>query len=159
MRCAGFEREMIKLNRITDYAVVVLAQMAREPESNVPLPTVAKVLKELARDGVLASHRGANGGYTLARKPEEISVLSIIRSLEGPIALTSCVDDSDSDCGVESLCPVRGNWNQVNKAIRNALDSVSLAEMAVSTLMFDAPPAPQGEMAPAADKSEIPDRA
>lgn len=143
---------MIKLNRITDYAVVVLAQMAREPEklvtapqlseeSNVPLPTVSKLLKELARDGVLASHRGVNGGYTLARKPEDISVMSIIRSLEGPIALTSCVDESDSDCGVESLCPMRGNWNRVNSAIRGALESVSLAEMASPAFMFDEPPA------------------
>jgi len=139
---------MLKLNRITDYAVVVLAQMAREPgrtvtapqlagDSAVPLPTVAKLLKELARDGVLASHRGVNGGYALARAPQDISVLEIIRALEGPVALTSCVDDAVDDCSVESLCPMRGNWNKVNGAIRSALDSVTLADMAIPTMNFE----------------------
>lgn len=153
---------MLKLNRITDYAVVVLAQMAREPgrtvtapqlagESAVPLPTVAKLLKELARDGVLESHRGVNGGYALARAPGEISVLEIIRALEGPVALTSCVDDAEDDCSVESLCPMRGNWNKVNGAIRTALGSVTLAEMAIPTTTF--PPA--GRMPAQADR--IPD--
>lgn len=141
---------MIKLNRITDYAVVVLAQMARDPErlvtapqlsqdSAVPLPTVSKLLKELARADVLISHRGANGGYTLARTPEDISVLEIVGALEGPVALTSCVEDSEDDCSVESLCPMRGNWNKVNSAIRAALSGVSLADMALPLMTFDPP--------------------
>lgn len=140
---------MIKLNRITDYAVVVLVQMASAPDrlvtapqlatdSNVPLPTVAKLLKKLARGGVLSSHRGVNGGFRLARKPEDISVMAIVRALEGPIALTSCVDGSDDACGVERLCPVRGNWDQVNAAIQQALDGVSLADMAVPSFAFAA---------------------
>jgi FeS assembly SUF system regulator len=141
---------MIKLNRITDYAVVVLAHMAREPErlvtapqlshdSAVPLPTVSKVLKELAREGVLTSHRGVNGGYTLSRRPEDISVLEIVGALEGPVALTSCVEEAEDDCSVESLCPMRGNWNKVNAAIRGALSSVTLADMALPAMTF-APP-------------------
>jgi FeS assembly SUF system regulator len=142
---------MLRLNRITDYAIVVLAQMAREPErlvtapqlahdSAVPTPTVAKVLKDLAREGVLASERGAHGGYRLARAPAEITVLEIIRALEGPVSLTACVDGTEGLCDVESLCPMRGNWDRVNSAIRAALASVSLADMAVSALRFDAPP-------------------
>lgn len=143
---------MIKLNRITDYAVVVLAQMAREParlvtapqlsqDSALPPPTVSKLLKELARAGVLVSHRGVNGGYTLARPPEEISVLEVVGALEGPVALTSCVEEAEEDCSVESLCPMRGNWNKVNAAIRGALSSVTLADMALPALMFDTRPA------------------
>ena len=143
---------MIKLNRITDYAVVVLAQMAREPgrlvtapqlshDSAVPLPTVAKLLKELARAQVLTSHRGVNGGYTLARAPEDISVLEIVGALEGPVALTSCVEEADDDCSVESLCPMRGNWNKVNSVIRSALSSVSLADMALPAMTFEPAPA------------------
>jgi len=142
---------MLRLNRITDYAIVVLAQMAREPErlvtapqlahdSAVPTPTVAKVLKDLAREGVLASERGAHGGYRLARAPAEITVLEIIRALEGPVSLTACVDGTEGLCDVESLCPMRGNWDRVNSAIRAALANVSLADMAVSALRFDAPP-------------------
>lgn len=143
---------MLRLNRITDYAIVVLAQMAREPDrlvtapylaqdSGVPLPTVAKVLKDLAREGVLASERGAHGGYRLARAPGDISVLEIVRALEGPVSLTACVDGTEGNCDVELLCPMRGNWDRVNHAIRAALESVSLAEMAVPAKTFElAPP-------------------
>ena len=142
---------MLKLNRITDYAVVVLAQMAREPgrlvtaprlaqDSTVPMPTVAKVLKDLAREGVLVSERGAHGGYRLAKPPGEVTVLQIIRALEGPVSLTACVDGTEGNCDVEALCPMRGNWDRVNRAIRTALESVSLAEMAISPMRFDLPP-------------------
>ena len=143
---------MLRLNRITDYAIVVLAQMAREPDrlvtapvlaqdSGVPLPTVAKVLKDLAREGVLASERGAHGGYRLARAPGDISVLQIVRALEGPVSLTACVDGTEGNCDVESLCPMRGNWDSVNQAIRGAPESVSRAEMAVPAKTFDLAPA------------------
>lgn len=142
---------MLKLNRITDYAIIVLAQMAREPnrlvtapqlaqDSAVPLPTVAKVLKDLAREAVLVSERGVHGGYRLARPPAEISVLQIIRALEGPVALTACVDGSPGSCDVESLCPMRGNWDRVNGAIRAALESVTLADMAMPASRFEAMP-------------------
>ena len=143
---------MLKLNRITDYAVVVLAQMAREPErlvtapqlaqdSAMPTPTVAKVLKDLAREGVLESERGAHGVYRLARPPGEITVLQIIRALEGPVSLTACVDGTEGNCDVETLCPMRGNWDRVNRAIRTALEGVSLAEMAIAPTRFDLAPA------------------
>lgn len=142
---------MIKLNRITDYAVVVLAQMARDPktkvtatqlaeDSRMPLPTVAKLLKDLTRERVLTSVRGAAGGYKLRQAPEDISVLRIIRALEGPIALTACVDGAVGGCNVESLCPMRGNWDQVNQAIGAALENVTLADMAVPALPFSPGP-------------------
>ena len=141
---------MLRLNRITDYAVVVLSQMAREPaklvtapqladDTQVPLPTVAKVLKALVHGDVLVSHRGANGGYTLARGPKAITMLEVIRALEGPVSLTDCVDGAEGDCSVESLCPMRGNWDRVNDAIRRALQSVSLADMAMPDTMFGVP--------------------
>ena len=133
---------MIRLNRLTDYAIVVLTQMGRDHagvrtapqlahETGVPLPTVAKLLKTLAADGIIASHRGAAGGYSLSRAPEAISVARIITALEGPIALTACVEGSGNHCDVESLCPMRGNWEKVNGAIRRALEDLTLAEMAM----------------------------
>ena len=151
---------MIRLNRLTDYAVVVLMRMADAPgevltapqlanRSAVPLPTVAKLLKILARDGIVVSHRGASGGYRLSRAPEDVSVAEIIRALEGPISLTSCVDGATGNCDVESLCPMRGNWDKVNAAIRDALESVTLAEMAAP--LFVIPPAdPAPKAAPPA---------
>ena len=140
---------MLRLNRITDYAVVVLTQMVREPDgqvtapqlsedSNVPAPTVAKVLKALAKEGVLASQRGVHGGYRLARPAGDISMLEVIRALEGPVSLTACVDGAEGDCNVELLCPVRGNWDRVNTAIRSALADVTLEDMATPA-MFGVP--------------------
>ena len=133
---------MIRLSKLTDYAVVMLSYMAARQEevytaarlaerSSVPEPTAAKILKLLARAHVLESHRGSNGGYGLARPAAEISIAEIIVALDGPIALAACVDGSADHCGVESLCSMRGNWNRVNRAIRSALEDITLAEMAV----------------------------
>jgi FeS assembly SUF system regulator len=141
---------MFRLNRLTDYGVVVMTRMANEPEtvrtapqiaqdSGVPLPTVAKLLNALTRESLVASHRGATGGYSLARPAEEITVAEIIQSLEGPIALTACVDGSEDHCEVETLCPMRGNWEQVNRAIHGALNGVTLADMMISALAFFKP--------------------
>lgn len=131
---------MFRLNRLTDYAVVVLSQMSLRREelrsaqqisddTAVPLPTVSKLLNLLGRAGLVTSQRGAAGGYTLSHAPEQISVAQIVQALEGPIALTACVDGAAESCDVEALCPMRGNWNKVNTAIQDALTSVSLADM------------------------------
>lgn len=131
---------MFRLNRLTDYAVVVMAQMANgegqvrtapqiAEETGVPSPTVAKVLNALARDGLIVSQRGASGGYRLGGPPERITVAAIIEALEGPIALTACVDGQSGHCESEALCPMRGNWDRVNTAIRNALEGVTLEDM------------------------------
>jgi FeS assembly SUF system regulator len=131
---------MFRLNRLTDYAVVVMSQMALRggetrsaqqisEDTGVPLPTVSKLLNLLGHASLVASQRGANGGYTLSAGPEEITVAQIIQAMEGPIALTACVDGADESCNAESFCPMRGNWNKVNGAIREALSSVTLADM------------------------------
>ena len=138
---------MFRLNRLTDYAVVVMAQMAHGPEvmrtapqisqdTGVPQPTVAKLLNALARENLVSSQRGASGGYTLSRRAEEITVAEIIQALEGPIALTACVDGSGDNCGSEPICPMRGNWDKVNRAIRRALAGVTLADMSLSFVPF-----------------------
>ncbi len=131
---------MIKISKLTDYAVVVLTQLGRDSavhtvanlaeSTGIPAPTVAKLLKPLATAGLVTSHRGVNGGYMLNHEPEQISVAAIITALEGPIAVTECVSDAESLCGVETLCPMRGNWEKINRAVRGALEAVTLADMA-----------------------------
>lgn len=132
---------MIRISRLTDYGIVILSYMAAHPNQvhnatavaagvGLPLPTVGKLLRAFARGGLLASHRGINGGYSLARAPEEISVAAIIRALEGPIGLTVCKVDSPGDCEHEPLCPVRSHWQRINQAIRHALEGITLSEMA-----------------------------
>ena len=142
---------MFRLNRLTDYAVVVMIQMTQHPnnvhtapqiasDTGIPLPTVAKLLNALARESLVLSHRGAAGGYTLGRPAEKVSVAEIIQAMEGPIALTACVEGSGNHCDVECLCPMAGNWNRVNQAIHDALSQVTLADMAASCWqMFGVP--------------------
>jgi FeS assembly SUF system regulator len=144
---------MIKISKLTDYAVVVLTQLSRDnalhtvadlaDATGVPGPTVAKLLKPLTAAGLVASHRGVNGGYSLNHAPECISVAAIITALEGPIAVTECVSDAESLCGVESLCPMRGNWDKINRAVRRALEEVTLADMAAPP-SWALPPAATG---------------
>ncbi len=138
---------MFRLNRLTDYAVVVMAQMAQRGDevwaapqisraTGVPLPTVAKILNALVRQAMVFSRRGRTGGFTLSRPAEEITVAEIIQAIEGPIALTACVDGNSGDCEMENLCPMRGNWDKVNQAIRGALSEVTLADMSHSFATF-----------------------
>jgi FeS assembly SUF system regulator len=134
---------MFRLNRLTDYAVVVMSQMSLHPgrmrntteiagDSTVPLPTVAKILNALAKAELVVAQRGANGGYTLSRPAKAIAVSEIIQALEGPIALTACVTGATETCDVEARCPLSGHWNKVNLAIKQALDKVSLEEITVT---------------------------
>lgn len=132
---------MLRITKQTDYGIVLLSRMAAEPErmftapdlaeeAQLPLPTVSKVLKLLARDGILDSHRGAKGGYCLSRAPEHVTVASIIGCLEGPIAMTECIDDGPGVCDQEGSCPVEANWQIINEAIRHALENITLRQMA-----------------------------
>mgnify|MGYP000415734101 CR=1 FL=1 len=142
---------MFRLNRLTDYAVVVMSQMALRggetrsaqqisDDTGVPLPTVSKLLNLLGRAKLVTSQRGASGGYTLGSEPEEITVAQIIQAMEGPIALTACVDGATDSCDAEAFCPMRGNWNKVNGAIRQALTSVTLADMMAFPPAFELSP-------------------
>lgn len=105
-------------------------------DSCLPEPTVAKVLKLLAKGGVVLSIRGANGGYKLARGPKNISVAQVVTAVDGPVALTACVEKTESDCEHSCKCPVKGRWDGVNDAVRIALEGVSLADMIAPTHDF-----------------------
>ncbi len=150
---------MFRLNRLTDYAVVVMSQMALRgggtrsaqqisEDTGVPLPTVAKLLNLLGRAKLVTSQRGASGGYVLSAEPEDITVSQIIQAMEGPIALTACVEGATDSCDAESFCPMRGNWNKVNGAIREALGSVSLADMVSFPETFGLPQGLSSETGP-----------
>ncbi len=131
---------MIRLSRLADYGVVLMTHIAQSDArlhtahaaaqaARIPEPTVSKILKALSRQGLLDSHRGAGGGYSLAREPAAIRVTEIITAVDGPIALTSCLDSAGTACTLETFCPTRTNWHKINDAIRRALDEISLADM------------------------------
>jgi FeS assembly SUF system regulator len=135
---------MLRLSKLTDYAVVVLVRLSSgfdgvqtspgiAAATGIPEPTVAKVLKSLAAAGLVASQRGARGGYRPVRALSAIPVADVIAAVDGPIALTACVEGSSGGCESEHLCPMRGRWDPVNDAIKHALSEISLADMRDAT--------------------------
>jgi FeS assembly SUF system regulator len=128
---------MLRITKLTDYAIVILTHCATEERaqhttkdladrSKLPLPTVGKVLKTLARAGLVVASRGKYGGYSLARPPEEISVAEIIEAIEGPLAITECSEPGAGRCELEGGCPVRANWQKISAIVRRSLMNVSL---------------------------------
>lgn len=133
----------MKLSSLADYAVVMMSAAARHcggasrlnatvlaEETGVPLPTAQKLVSRLSAAGLIESARGTGGGFRLARPAAAISLADIVEAVEGPIALTSCVDQGSHDCCIEGNCRVKPHWNAVNGAVRGALAGVSLASLA-----------------------------
>ncbi len=131
---------MLRISKLTDYATLLMAALAQRPGACLPasllaettrleLPTVAKVLKTLAKAELVCSVRGVNGGYRLALAPGEISVAAIVRAMEGPIALTECGLEMGL-CSHEDNCRLRGNWRRIGVAVEAALESLSLEDLA-----------------------------
>ena len=131
---------MLRMTKQADYGIVLLTHMAGAPErrfaaselaseTHLPPPTVSKILKLLSREGMLASHRGVKGGYSLGRPPREISVAEMIAALDGPIAFTECIDDFPGECSQESTCRLRANWQRINDSVCRALEGITLAEL------------------------------
>jgi len=130
---------MLRVSKLTDYGSVVMTSMARAPDhihsaatvasqTGLALPTVSKILKALAREGLLVSVRGARGGYRLARAPREISLAQVIRALEGPIGMTEC-GSSPGLCLHESGCSITANWRRINRIVLEALSHITLEQM------------------------------
>lgn len=130
---------MLRVSKLTDYATVVMTCLAAAGDevlsaqqlaerARLELPTVSKLLKQLAQAGLVDSYRGVNGGYRLSREPQAITVAEIVTAMEGPIGMTECSVHA-GQCGHESHCGVRVNWQRISQAISAALESVTLADM------------------------------
>jgi Rrf2 family protein len=131
----------MRLTSLADYAVVMMAAAARHPagerltagllaaETGVPLPTAQKLMGRLASAGLLSSARGTGGGFRLAREVARISLADIIEAVEGPIAMTNCIEGSAYDCALERSCRVKPHLNAANVAVRGALQGVSLEQL------------------------------
>ena len=132
---------MIRITRQTDYGILLLSNMAARPlsevhtakdaarQAGIPLPMASKILKGLARAGLVVSHRGVKGGYSLSAPAEAISIGAVIRALEGPIGITEC-SYNPGGCEQEVTCPVRTNWQRISLAVKDALDRIPLSELA-----------------------------
>jgi len=130
----------MRLSNLADYAVVTMSAAARHcggsrtsaaelaAETGLPTPTVQKLVSTLSKAGLLRSVRGAGGGLQLARPAAAITVADIIEAVEGPIALTQCVETHD--CDYEHGCSVRPHWPIINQALRGALADIPLTRLA-----------------------------
>ena len=131
----------MRLSHLADYAVVLMTAAARRPaaarlsatelsaETGLPLPTTQKLMGQLAHCGLLTSMRGAGGGFALAKPAKDISLADIVEAVEGPIAMSAC-SDGKFDCALDAHCRVKPHMGIVGHAVRGALGSVSLTELA-----------------------------
>ena len=153
----------MRLSSLADYAVVMMTAAARHcaqaglcpasqhevagrlnatllaEQTGVPLPTAQKLVSRLSAAGLLESVRGAGGGFRLSRPPSAISLADVIEAVEGPIAMTTCVDESRHDCALDGHCLVKPHWSIVNEAVRGALAGVSLSQLSSQPAPVRAP--------------------
>ena len=132
----------MRLSSLADYAVVMMTAAARAGDgarlnatslaakTGVPLPTAQKLVSRLAAAGLIESVRGTGGGFSLARAADAITLADIVEAVEGPIALTTCVDEDRHECALDGHCQVKPHWAVVNRAVRGALAGVTLADLA-----------------------------
>ena len=133
---------MLKVSRMADYAILLVCKMSNDENkvyssqelsiiTSLKITTISKILTKLTKANVTDSIRGVSGGYKLTMQAEDISVGNIIDIIDGKVALTVCVEEGENhNCNLVSLCPSQSNWQIINNTVREALNSVSIAEMA-----------------------------
>lgn len=130
---------MLRIGKLTDYAVLILAHMARTPESvmsatflaealHLSVPTMSKILKILSDAGLVSSLRGSEGGYRLQKPAGEISVAEVIAAMEGEIAMTECCERINH-CAINSTCVMKENWVKINMMVNSLLSRLSILDM------------------------------
>ncbi len=135
---------MLRISKLADYGTVVMVYLAKRSEqlcnardialhTHLTVPTVSKLLKRLTTAGLLTSVLGVNGGYRLQRNASEISVAHIIYAMDETRGLTEC-SAHHNECSLQGVCHIQGNWRLISQSIEAALNSVSLAALAMPTL-------------------------
>jgi FeS assembly SUF system regulator len=130
---------MLRIGKLTDYAMLIMSQMARQPDLlmsatfladglRLTPPTASKILKMLSDAGLVNSVRGAEGGYRLARPAVSITVADVITAMEGEVAMTECCE-SINLCAIESACTMRENWRKINKMVQTLLARFTIIDM------------------------------
>ena len=158
---------MIRLSKLTDYGILILTHLATDADNGVrtardlarqtriPEPTVSKVLKILTQESLTVSQRGVGGGYRLNCRPAEISLVDIIRALEGPIALMECTEVG-GQCEQEETCLVKGHWQVINHAVNTTLRNLSLHDLTIPMRMDRLRSIPASEATYSDDREENP---
>ena len=131
---------MLKLTKKADYGLIALKHLAVNSGDvsssakaiadcyGIPLPLLAKILQKLTKIGLLQSLPGTNGGYRLARSPQSITALEVIRAIDGPIILTACFTEHGA-CEQSEKCTVRAPLRKVHEGILNLLNTITISDM------------------------------
>src|SRR5436190_11987536 len=140
---------MLRFSKKADYALMAMKHLATHNDAastsaraiaeqyDIPLELMAKVLQRLARRGLLASHQGTRGGYTLSKSSSSISIADIIQAIDGPLTVTACSTD-DEQCEQFTKCNVRDPLWRIKDRILAALSTCSLAEI-TTEMPYEAP--------------------
>jgi FeS assembly SUF system regulator len=131
---------MLKLSKLTDYAVIVLGCLGEQGgkpvsasfvavKTGLPEPTVQKVLKMMGTAKIITAQRGASGGYIVPLSLACISIADVVEAIEGPLELNPCSNDADDDCALAKIYAPKNKWNKVNVAIKNTLDGIRVNDL------------------------------
>jgi Rrf2 family protein len=132
---------MLRLTKKADYGLMALKFLAEHSDQtslsardiaeayHIPPQLLAKILQRLAKVGILRSHAGMSGGYSLIRNAREISAFEVIYAIDGPLFITSC-GTSDSSCDLTDSCTIKEPLARVNDSISGLLRSISIADLA-----------------------------
>jgi FeS assembly SUF system regulator len=131
----------MRLSSLADYAVLLMRSAALHcggarvnaaslaAETGLPVPTAQKLVGLLSKSGLIKSTRGGGGGIKLSRPAAAITLADIVEAVEGPIALTACMDPTGFECAPGAPCAVQPHWRGLNVVVRDALKSVTLASL------------------------------
>jgi len=135
---------LLKLTKKTEYALIAMTHLARQPgaqvsardmahDYNIPADLLAKVMQQLQGAGLIESHQGSHGGYTIACAPGKVKLSDLIVLLEGPLAFIDCMkggdQPSEDDCDQHKNCTIIGPMMMINRKIKDVLDSYSLQDL------------------------------
>ncbi|HEY9139175.1 MAG TPA: Rrf2 family transcriptional regulator [Terriglobus sp.] len=139
---------MLRLTKKADYGLMALKYLAEQTmlsgktgaasaqsakdiaeAYHIPPQLLAKILQTLTRQGVLVSHAGTNGGYALARSAAEISAFEVIRAIDGPLFITSCITIHGT-CDLAGHCTIKEPLRKVNDSIKDLLSGITIADLA-----------------------------
>ena len=132
---------MLRLTKKADYGLMALKYLAEQQANgaqsakeiaeayHIPPQLLAKILQTLARAGLLVSHAGTNGGYALARAAKEISAFEVIRAIDGPLFITSCITIHGT-CDLAGHCTIKEPLRKVNDSIKDLLSAIRISDLA-----------------------------
>jgi Rrf2 family protein len=134
---------MLRLTKKADYGLMALKYIAEHSDAvslsakdiaeayHIPPQLLAKILQRLAKEGLLRSHAGMNGGYTLSRPAKEITAFEVIRAIDGPLFITSCETESGS-CDLTDSCTIKEPLARVNDSISEVLKKIRISDLVES---------------------------